>query len=179
MWGLDQMTNFIRLTSLAATVAALAITATPASAAAPSNSATPTKQATATVHVVKPLSITWKRDLNLGNIVLGTGTWTGETVKLGYDGTFTCTAADLTCSGTHATAQYTVTGTASQDVFVNAADVSMTSGSNTLVLAVDKPATVTLNNAGSQVLNLGGTVTLNNDTPDGTYTGDFLVTVNY
>src|SRR3569833_342804 len=101
------MTNFIRMTSLAATVAALAVT-TPA-LAAPGNTATPTQQATATARVGKPLTIAWKQDLDLGTIVLGSGVWAGADVGISSAKAFSCTSTNVPCSGTPKTAENTGT----------------------------------------------------------------------
>jgi len=176
------MTNFIRMTSLAATVAALAVT-TPA-VAAPGNTATPTQQATATARVVKPLTIAWKQDLDLGTIVLGSGVWAGADVGISSAKAFSCTNTNVTCSGTPKTAEYTVTGTNNQVVTINASDVTLTNqndNTQTLLLTVDNPGTVNLGNSGAAglVFDLGGKVTVASTTVDGTYSGTFAVTVNY
>jgi len=178
------MTNLIRMTSLAATIAALAVAATPASAAALSNSASPTQQATATARVVKPLTLTWKQDLDLGTVVLGSGTWTGADVGITNGKVFSCTNTNVVCSGTPTTAEYTVTGTNNQVVTINAADVTLTNqndNTKTLKLTVDNPGTVNLGSSGvsGTVFDLGGKITVASDTTDGTYSGTFAVTVNY
>jgi hypothetical protein len=179
------MTNFIRMTSLAATVAALAVAATPASAATTGTPVSPTdKQATATARVVKPLTLKWKQDLDLGTIVLGAGTWTGADVGIDKNKVFSCSNTNVTCSGAPTTAEYTVTGTNNQVVTVNAADVTLTNqndNTKTLTLTVDNPGTVNLSNSGNSglVFDLGGKVTVASDTTDGTYSGTFAVTVNY
>jgi len=178
------MTNFIRMTSLAATVAALAVAATPASAATTGTPVSPDKQATATARVVKPLTLTWKQDLDLGTIVLGSGTWTGANVGITKGKVFSCSNTNVTCSGAPTTAEYTVTGTNNQVVTVNAADVTLTNqndNTKTLTLTVDNPGTVNLGNSGASglVFDLGGNVTVASDTTDGTYSGTFAVTVNY
>jgi hypothetical protein len=178
------MTNFIRMTSLAATVAALALTATPAMAATTGTPVGPSdKDATATVHIVKPLTLAWKQDLNLGTVVLGAGTWTGAVVGISKAGAFSCTNTNVTCSGTPTTAQYTITGTNNQDVIVNANNVTLTNqndNTKSLTLTVDNPGTVNLGTSGSgKVFDLGGSVSVASDTTDGTYVGTFAVTVNY
>jgi len=177
------MTNFIRMTSLAATVAAMALS-TPALAAPGAPVGPSDKDATATVRVVKPLTLAWKQDLDLGTVVLGAGTWSGADVGIGKDKVFSCSNTNVTCSGTPTTAEYTITGTNQQVVTVNASDVTLKNvldNTKTLLLTVDKPATVNLGNSGSAgyVLDLGGKVTLASDTVDGTYSGTFAVTVNY
>jgi hypothetical protein len=177
------MTNFIRMTSLAATVAALALTATSASAATTGTPVGPSdKNATATARIVKPLTLAWKQDLDLGTIVLNSGTYTGAAVGITKAGVFSC-SANLTCSGSPTTAQYTITGTNNQDVFVNVGPVTLTNqndGTSTLVMAVDSPGKVNLGTSGSgKVFDLGGSIAVANTTADGTYQGTFAVTVNY
>lgn len=179
------MTNFIRNTSLAATVAALAVTATPALAATGPTIVSPDKQATATARVVKPLTLTWVRDLDLGTIVLsGAGAWSGATVSIDQAGAFSCTDSNVTCSGATQNAEYNITGTNNQVVTVTAPDVTLTDqndSTKTLTLAVNAPQTVTLASSGSNPtpLDIGGSITVASNTPDGTYQGTFAVTVNY
>jgi hypothetical protein len=178
------MTKFLRMTSLAATVAALAVVATPASAVTGPQLISPDQQATATARVVKPLTLTWVRDLDLGTIVLsGSGTWTGAAVGITKAGAFTCTNANVTCSGATKTAEYTIAGTPNQLVTVVAPDVTLKNQNDltkTLTLAVDKPtAAVNLGSTGSLPLDLGGAISVDYNTPDGTYFGTFAVTVNY
>lgn len=173
------MNKLIRMTSLAATVAALTLTATPAIAA------NPDKNATATARVVKPLVLTWVQDLDLGTIVLsGAGAWSGATVGISAAGAFDCTDANVTCSGATQVARYTVTGTNNQVVTVSAPDVTLVNqndNTQTLNLAVDAPASINLGNSGAAGydLDLGGSITVDSTTADGTYVGTFNVTVNY
>ena len=174
------MSKFLRMTTLATTVAALAFSATPALAVGPSD-----KNATATARVVKPLTLSWQRDLDLGTIVLaGVGSWSGANVGITRGGVFSCANANTTCSGAVQTAQYKVTGTNNQVVTVTAPNVTLTNQNDnvsTLLLTVDNPGTVNLGNSGSAGLafDLGGQITVASNTPDGTYFGTFNVTVNY
>jgi hypothetical protein len=179
------MTNFIRMSSLAATAAALALTATSATAATGPTAVSPDKQATATARIVKPLTMTWVRDLDLGTIVLsGASPWSGAVVGIDQAGAFTCSDANVTCSGATKNAMYTITGTNDQVVTVNSAPVTLTNqadSSKTLVLSVDAPATVNLGSLGTsgKPLRIGGSITVDSTTADGTYSGVFAVTVNY
>ena len=174
-WGFD-MKKVLKL-ALAAT--AVAFTATPALAVGPSD-----KNATATARVVKPLTLSWQRDLDLGTIILGPGSWSGASVGITRAGVFSCANANTTCSGATQTAQYKVTGTNNQVVTVTAPNVTLTNQNDnvsTLVMTVDNPGTVNLGNSGSSglIFALGGSVTVASTTPDGTYFGTFNVTVNY
>lgn len=173
------MSKFLRMTTLAATVAALTLSATPALAVGPN------QNATATARVVKPLTLNWVRDLDLGTIVLsGAGAWSGANVGISRAGVFSCTDPNTTCSGATQTAQYKVTGTNNQVVTINSPDVTLTNqndGVSTLLMTVDSPGTVNLGNSGALGLtfDLGGQITVASNTPDGTYLGTFDVTVNY
>lgn len=173
------MTKYFRAAALAATSVALSLVATPAAAVGPN------QNSTATARIVKPLTLTYVRDLNLGTIVLsGAGAWTGASIAISRAGAFSCTNSNVTCSGATQTAQYKVTGTNNQTVTISAPNVTMTNqndGVSTLVLTVDSPGTVNLGNSGTVGLNfdLGGQITVASTTPDGTYAGTFNVTVNY
>ena len=173
------MSTFLRMTSVAATAATLALTAAP-SIAATSTSVSANPQAQAHARILRPLSLVSKQDLDLGTIALGQGTFT-TTVGIGMDGTWTCDATKVTCSGTHQVATYTVAGTNNRTVTVAVSNVSMTSGANTLLLTVDAPATVNLGATGTAGVdfNIGGSVDLSDSTPDGVYTGTFDVTADY
>ena len=84
------MNKFLRMTTLATTVAALAFSATPALAVGPSD-----KNATATARVVKPLTLSWQRDLDLGTIVLsGAAAWSGANVGITRGGVFSDSMID-------------------------------------------------------------------------------------
>lgn len=177
-WGLKMSRKF-GAAALAASSIALAIGATPAAAIGPN------QNSTATARIVKPLTLTYVRDLDLGTIVLsGAGAWTGASVAINRSGTFSCANSNVTCSGATQTAQYRVTGTNNQTVTVSAPNVTMTNqtdGTSTLLLTVDGPGTVNLGNSGSVGLtfDLGGQIVVASTTPDGTYAGTFNVTVNY
>ena len=84
------------------------------------------KNATATARVVKPLTLSWVRDLDLGTIVLGPGSWSGASVGLTRAGVFTCANAYTTCEGAVQTAQYKYTGTNNQVVKVTSPNVTHT-----------------------------------------------------
>lgn len=170
--------HIIRTASLAATVA-LGLAAAPAQAIGPSD-----RNATATARIVKPLTLNWVQDLDLGTIVLGGGTFTGAAVGISRTGVFTCTNTNVTCSGVTREARYRVTGTNNQTVQVTAPNVTLTNqndATKTLLLTVDSPGSVNLSNSGSVGLTfgLGGSITVDSTTADGTYTGTFNVTVNY
>ena len=165
--------------SIRAVVLALcaALALVPNSAAA----ATVTAQANATV--VKPLILSWRQDLDLGTITLKSGTWSGATVTLSRTGAFSC-SSNLVCTGAVKVATYNVSGSNNRTVLITAPNVilvNQSDSSQTLTLAVDKPASVFLTNSGppGSDFSLGGTLTLNSTTAGGTYVGTFNVTVDY
>ena len=172
------MTNILKISAAAA---APALGATPAAA----QQVSPDSQARATARIVKPLSLYWVQDLDLGSILLGPGTWTGAVVGIASDGTFDCANTNVTCTGDVSEAQYRVTGTNNQDVTINAHDVVLsnpnTTPASTLTLVVDNPGTINLSNSGASgyTFGLGGSIAVNSTTPDGTYSGTFDVTVEY
>jgi len=144
----------------------------------------PNQNSTATAKIVKPLTLTWVQDLDLGTIVLGTGTWAATNVGITSAGVFTCGNTNVSCSGATKPAQYKVTGTNNQRVFITAPNVTLTNqndSTKTLVLTVNNPGFVDLGNSGSVGVNfgLGGSIAVSSATIDGTYTGQFNVTVDY
>ena len=173
------MSGFLRGAALAVSSVVAALAATPAAAIGPN------QNSTATARIVKPLTLTYVRDLDLGTIVLsGAGAWTGASISLSRAGAFSCTNSNVTCSGATQTAQYRITGTNNQTVTVTAPNVTMTNqtdGVSTLLLTVDNPGTLNLGNSGNAGLtfDLGGQISVASTTPDGTYAGTFNVTVNY
>src|SRR5215210_9550676 len=106
--------NFLRTS---AAFAALALTATPAFAAPVSSN----QNATATVRIVKPLTLTWVQDLNLGTVLLsGAGAWSGAVVGVSQAGVLSCANVNVTCSGAVQAARYNVRGTNNQVVNITA-----------------------------------------------------------
>lgn len=180
------MRNLLRMTTLAATIAAVAL------AAAPAQAATPTSQAKANARILKPLSITWNNtNLNFGDIVLDTAPFTA-TVRVPFNGGAIVCPAPLTCSGTTSVASYNVKGTNNQLVQVSTPDVTMNrvggGGSITVrLLAANNLAPsgnageVLLPNSGTSGVDvaIGGEFDLTETTPDGVYAGDFNVTADY
>lgn len=153
-----------------------------AAAAAPARAANGSAQVKATV--VKPLTLSSLQSLDLGTIVLGPGTWSNATVAISRAGVFSCTNANVTCTGATQVAKYKVAGTNNQDARITAPNVTLTNQNDPtkqLVLMVDNPGTVTLPNSGNPGVefSLGGSITLNSTTAGGLYSGTFNVTVDY
>lgn len=175
---LGSMSPRLARTVLAVVIAAGAFVPSPALAVGPN------QNATATAKIVKPLTLAWVQDMDLGTIVLGAGTWAATSVGINHLGVFTCGNANVTCTGATKAAQYKVTGTNNQRVFITAPNVTLTNqndNTKTLQLTVDNTGFVDLGNSGSAgvTFTLGGSIAVDSTTTDGTYTGQFNVTVNY
>jgi hypothetical protein len=134
--------------------------------------------------VIKPLTLTWVQNLDLGTMVLGPGSWSGAMVGISRAGAFSCINANVTCSGATQVAKYNVTGTNNQVARISAPNVTLTNQNDptqTLTLTVDSPGSVTIPNSGNQgaAFSLGGSIALSSTTAGGVYTGTFNVTVDY
>ena len=160
----------------AGALTALALTSAPANAQVAA-----TTDADAHVRIYQPLTITGVRDLNLGTVVLGPGTYT-ESVGVDQAGTPTC-GASLTCSGTRETAQYYATGTVDQTLTITVSPTiplaNQTVASPDLTLTVDAPGTVVLDSAGEVTFDIGGSIDVSDTTAEGVYLGTFDVEADY
>lgn len=176
------MSNLIRMTSLVATVAGLALSASQA-AAAP---VAATADASARARILTPLTLNSTQNFDLGDIVLSGAAPFTATVKLSQAGVRTCPVT-VTCSGTPTVAKYEVTGTKNVSVNIVAQDVTLTGsngGSLTLKMADSSavkyyPVSVPLGATGVAAFSLGGEITIADTTTDGVYTGTFNVTAEY
>jgi hypothetical protein len=156
---------------------AATVVATPAAAA-------PTTSATVNATVVKPIILTWVQDLDLGSITLKPGSWSGATVSISRTGVFSCPSANVTCAGFRQPAKYNAVGTNNMTATITASNVVMRNQADptkTLLLTLDKPSSITFTNSGQPGINfaIGGAITLNSTTAEGTYSGTFNVTVDY
>ena len=176
------MTNLLRMTCLAASVAATAIVATPAFAAVGA-----TTPATARARIVKPLSLSQNGTLlDFGVIVIpSTGVTALRTVSLSNANVRDCTTlggGELTC-GTDVTSvpTYTVTGTNNQIVRVikTASALTGSNGGPNMAFRPTGPANATLSSTGSATFTIGGEIDIVPGTVDGTFTGNIDVTVDY
>jgi hypothetical protein len=145
--------------------------------AATSNQAT----GRATVNIVSPLTLSnvAGADLDFGTIV---GPFAGEVVEVSSAGVRTCPAT-LTCSGTTVgAAQFTVTGTPSQNLQLTV-DPSVTlTGPGTSMnvdLTGDLPGALATDASGNAAFGIGGKLTIPTGEADGVYAGNFNVQVDY
>jgi len=157
---------------ISAAVLGATVLSTPALAA--NNSAS----ANASVNIVSPLTLVNDSGLDFGTVV---GPFNGETVRVSNTGSRTC--GGLTCSGTPAAANFTVSkGTANQALKVTVAStVTLNSGSNSLTvdLSTDLPGALTTDVNGGAKFGVGGSLVIPANTPDGAYSGQFDVQVDY
>jgi hypothetical protein len=140
--------------------------------------------ATVSATVVKPLTLKWVQNLDLGTIVLGPGTWSGANIAISRAGAFSCANANVSCTGATQVAKYNVSGTNNQTAQISAPNVTLVNQSDptkTLTLVVDSPGTVFLTNSGNPGVDfsLGGSISLSSSTAGGVYSGTFNVTVDY
>jgi hypothetical protein len=158
----------------AGTVALLALTSAPAIAA------TPATQATATARIYKPLSISRVQSLDFGTIVLNNTAFAGEVVSMNLAGTVSCGGGvNMTCSGTPQTARYNLVGSNNAEVTVTSPGFNLVNGAANIAFTPTFNATVNLGATGTTDFDIGGSITVAGATPEGVYTGNFLVTANY
>ena len=159
----------------ASAFALLALTGTPAAAVSPAT------QATATARIYKPLQISFVQNLDLGTLVLASGTWSSQVINMDQTGALTGCGANVTCTGTPVPAKYHLVGTDNAIVKITSLPFNLT-GPGTIAFTPNAPATVNLGGTGSTTgvdFSIGGSITLDSTTPDGVYTGVFAVTADY
>jgi hypothetical protein len=163
-------------------LAALSAAAMLALFSVPAAAVTPLTQATATARIFRPLTIQFQQNLDFGNLVLaGAGTWSGQVIAMDQAGALTGCGGNVTCSGATTPARYRLIGTNNAIVTISCPSFSLT-GPSTLAFTPNAPTTVNLGAAGSStgvIFGIGGSITLASTTPEGTYTGNFLVTADY
>jgi hypothetical protein len=148
----------------------------------PAAAVSPATQATATARIFKPLTIEFQQDLDFGNLVLaGAGAWSGQVISMDRNGVLTGCGGNVSCSGAPAPARYKLIGTNNAVVTISCPGFNLT-GPGTLTFTPNAPATVNLGATGSTtgvIFGIGGSITLASTTPDGIYSGTFLVTADY
>jgi hypothetical protein len=153
-------------------------------AASPAAAVSPATQATANAKIFKPLAISATQSLDFGVVVLSGSSFSAEKVVMSTGGAITTcgqTAGNLTCSGATKAATYHLVGTASANVQILSPGFNLSNGASTLPFVPSSTSQVLQLSAGGVLdVSLGGTVSgLSNNTPDGVYTGNFLVTADY
>jgi hypothetical protein len=171
------MKNFVRLAAMAA---AVTIVATPALAQQLPVEASP--KAKAHARILKPLVLRGTQDVLFGDIVVGTVAGT-QTVTVDHaTGNLSGCANGLTCSGTVQNGIYEVEGSGGATVLIDSEDsILENAAGDDLIFTPNHPASVLLANSGTPgtPFNVGGSITLDTDTPEGLYEGDMEITVQY
>lgn len=149
----------------------------------PAGAVSPPSQASATAKILRPLTIEVQQNLDFGTIILSGSTFANEVVRISQAGALTCGSSPgvlLTCTGAPKAARYKLTGTNNAIVKITSPSFDLT-GAGTLPFTPDFPATVDLGPTGNSgtFFSIGGSITLSSSTPDGLYTGKFLVTADY
>lgn len=149
---------------------------------APAAAVSPLTQATATARIFKPLTIEFQQNLSFGTLVLaGAGTWSGQVISMDQAGALTGCGGNVSCTGAPVPARYKLTGSNNAIVTISCPGFNLT-GPGTLAFTPNAPATVNLGATGSSagvIFGIGGSISLASTTPDGVYTGNFLVTADY
>jgi hypothetical protein len=118
-------------------------------------------------------------------VLSGAGAWSGAVVSVDQAGGFSCTNANVTCSGNNDEAVYHLAGTNAQTVTITSSATvtlnNLTDGTSSLVMTVNAPASVVMPNSGTagKDFGVGGSITVASNTPDGVYQGTFNVTADY
>lgn len=166
-------------------IATTAVTALLALASSPAAAVSPATQATANAKIYKPLTISKVQNLDFGVIVLTGASFAGEVVTVTTAGTVTCGSNPgvlLTCSGAPQAAKYHLVGTNNANVTVSSPGFNLTGPSTLAFSPTVTSQTVNLGATGSTTgvdIALGGSIVLASTTPDGVYTGTFVVTADY
>ena len=153
-------------------------------ASAPALAVSPATPATATARIFRPLTISRVQDLDFGTIVLTGASFNNEVLTISQTGALTCGSNPgvlLTCTGPTQPAKYKLVGTNNAKVTISCPGFNLT-GPSTLAFTPSAPGTVDLGATGSTTgvtFAIGGSITLASTTPDGFYTGTFLVTADY
>lgn len=137
-------------------------------------------QATATVSatVLQPVTLTKTSDLEFGKIVAGPS---ASTVTMASNGQFRC-GTGITCLDTHNMARFSVNGIPGQLVSVQLDNQIMLSSTNGTRMPVTLEASATsmkLGNSPSNIISVGGSLSVAAYQAEGVYTGLFTITVNY
>jgi hypothetical protein len=171
------MKKFVRLAALAAVATAVA---TPALAQQVPVTADP--KAKAHARILKPLVLRGTQDVLFGDIVVGTVAGS-QTVTVDHaTGILSGCTNGLTCSGTVQNGEYEVEGSNGATVLIDSTDSDLQNAAgDILVFTPNHPVSVVLANSGSPgtPFNVGGSITLDTNTPEGLYEGDMEITVQY
>jgi hypothetical protein len=157
---------------------ALAVVATSAGLSISADAATATFNANA--RIIPAILITNTADLEFADVI--PDAVSAETVVIDTAGGRTCSGA-LLCSGTAGAASFDVTGAANATYAITLPGASnIMSGGDSMTVSgfTDSAGGVgTLSAVGTDSFTVGGTLSVGAAQPVGTYTGNFIMTVNY
>ncbi|MFN3620800.1 DUF4402 domain-containing protein [Sphingorhabdus sp.] len=137
-----------------------------------------TQTANAEVDIIAAVQLAQNASLDFGVVASGASAGTVE-LPTGAD-TRTCTAG-LTCVGTAQRGQFTVSGAATGfTVAISVpASTTLTSGGNTMTLALTPSITSFTSVGAPQVFYVGGSLAVGASQPAGNYTGTYTVSADY
>ncbi len=159
--------NLRSLALVGATLLGLGTTAAHAQAA--------TATGTAKALILRPITVTKTADLDYARIVTGVA---ASTVTVSPAGALTC-GTGLTCLGTVSAAAFSVVGTVGQVATVSVpATVTLNNGASSMTSTLVRSA-ATLTLAATNSFTVGGVLAVGASQPDGPYSGNFTVTVDY
>jgi hypothetical protein len=172
-----------RLLGLTAAIAAASL------AGAAAAQATSTQPANSSIAVLQPIALTKVSDLSFGTVVRPTS-GSGNVLVNATTGVRTTTGGvAILTSGPVASvsrAAFTIAGEGGQNFVITVpANFNMTmAGQNPMTVTLTSTMTSgtlsnTLGTAGASSFGVGGQVTIANNTPSGSYTGSFTITVAY
>lgn len=146
--------------------------------------ATDTATGTGTVTIYRPITVTKNTDLQFGRVVRPTSG--SGTVTIDNAGARSFTGGVALLSSTVGKAQFTVAGEGGQAFTLSVPATFDMTGPGTLTVTTSQDVangTVnldnTLGNGGVKVVNVGGSITVDNTTATGNYSGTFNVTATY
>ncbi len=137
-----------------------------------------TGNGTASVKILRSITVTKSTDLYFGKIVPSTA---ASTVTIAESGARTC-GSGLSCYDTATSGSFVVNGTSGEVVSV-ALDSNTTTlsdgGSNAMTVNLATSTTVLPLTGGTGNFKVGGTLNVGANQKDGSYTGQYSVSVNY
>lgn len=133
---------------------------------------------TASATVVAPLTIVQTTGLNFGSFSVGA---TGGTVVITQAGAVSKTGdVQLIASSGATNGLFTVAGAPSTTYSISTpSTLSVTSGANSMSIALNAPTSDTIGAGGTDTFSVGGTLTASGSQSAGVYAGTYTVSVNY
>lgn len=133
------------------------------------------------IRIIAPIALSKVQDLDMGTVIPGV---TGGSVTLNAaTGAQGITGGVVYASPSGQAAQFSATGQPSHPftITLSGSPITLTGpgGTMSLALLASPGGSSTFSGTGTAALNVGGTLTVNANQPDGDYTGTFTLTVAY